>query len=110
MPGRIIYAVTIAGISIVCSIVLLPPFRHTFYAFPLDIILFVLWMVAFGLLGNVSQFDPHYTEALSVVTKLSECIKADMKNSVLAVPALPSGTRTIGVITGAGFGPCTLQA
>jgi hypothetical protein len=59
MPVRVIYAVAIAGISIVCSIVLLPPLRHTFYAFPLDAILFVLWMVAFGLLCNVSHLILH---------------------------------------------------
>jgi len=55
MPGRIVYAVTIAGISIFCSIVLLPPLRYTFYAFPLDLLLFVAWMVAFGLLVNLAS-------------------------------------------------------
>jgi hypothetical protein len=51
--GRIIYAVIIASISIVFSIVLLPPTRYSFYAFPIDFILFSAWIVAFGLLANV---------------------------------------------------------
>lgn len=52
--NRIVYAVAIGGISIFFSLVLMPPLRYSFWAFPLDLALFICWMVAFGLLVNVS--------------------------------------------------------
>ena len=51
--NRIVYAISVAGIAIFFSLVLLPPLRYSFYAFPLDFAILVLWMVAFGLLVNV---------------------------------------------------------
>jgi ABC-type glycerol-3-phosphate transport system permease component len=51
--GRIIYSIVIAGISIFFSLVLAPPLRYSFYAFPFDFAMFVCWIVAFGLLINV---------------------------------------------------------
>jgi len=50
---RLVYAVTIAGLSIFFSICLILPFLYSFLAFPLDIIMFILWMVAFGLLEGL---------------------------------------------------------
>jgi len=52
--SRIIYAIVIAGISIIASLVLMIPWKLTFFAFPLDAILFILWMVEFGLLANLT--------------------------------------------------------
>lgn len=52
--SRLIYTEVMAGISIILSIILLFPLKFTFYCFPLDFILFICWMVAFGLLYNVS--------------------------------------------------------
>jgi len=52
--GRIVYTVVIAGISIFFSLVLLPPLKYSFWACPFDFAMFVCWMVAFGLLINVS--------------------------------------------------------
>jgi hypothetical protein len=54
--SRIIYAIVIAGISIVAALALIVPWMGSFWAFPLDIILFILWIVAFGLLVNVSKY------------------------------------------------------
>ena len=51
----IVYAVTMAGISIVASMVLFPPLKYTFLAFGFDYALFICWMVVFGLLANVSN-------------------------------------------------------
>lgn len=51
--GRVIYSIVIAGISIFFSLVLTPPFRYSFYAFPFDFAMFVCWIVAFGLLVNL---------------------------------------------------------
>ena len=53
--SRVIYAEVIAGLSIFFSLLLFPPVRYSFYAFPLDFALFICWMVAFGLLDNVSR-------------------------------------------------------
>ncbi len=42
----------VAGISILYAIIFLFPFMSSFFHWPADLILFVLWMVAFGLLAN----------------------------------------------------------
>ncbi|KFY97068.1 hypothetical protein V498_02294 [Pseudogymnoascus sp. VKM F-4517 (FW-2822)] len=47
---RIVYAISIAGIAIFFSLLFMLPLKYQFYAFPLDLIMFILWMVAFGLL------------------------------------------------------------
>jgi len=52
--SRIVYTEVIAGISILFSIILMPPLKYSFYCFAIDGILFICWMVAFGLLANVS--------------------------------------------------------
>lgn len=53
--GRIIYGLVIACISSLASIVLFIPLDFTFCAFPLDFSLFVCWIVAFGLMTDVSS-------------------------------------------------------
>ncbi|KAH9206223.1 hypothetical protein DL95DRAFT_375509 [Leptodontidium sp. 2 PMI_412] len=52
--SRIIYAVVIAGIAILASLILLPPLKYSFYCLGLDFTLFICWMVAFGLLCNLT--------------------------------------------------------
>ena len=53
--SRIVYAISTGGISIFFSLVLMPPLNYSFFAFLLDFAIFVMWMVAFGLLINVSK-------------------------------------------------------
>src|SRR6187402_1923525 len=55
--SRIIYAEVIAAISLFFSIFLFPPLKYSFYACPLDFAIFICWMVAFGLLCNVSYLQ-----------------------------------------------------
>ena len=50
---RMVYAVALAGISLVVSLICMIPLNYTFYGFLLDAALFVMWMTAFGLLVNV---------------------------------------------------------
>ncbi|OCK82442.1 hypothetical protein K432DRAFT_391279 [Lepidopterella palustris CBS 459.81] len=52
--SRIIYTEVIAGISIAFSILLSIPAKYSFYAFPIDFALFICWIVAFGLLANLT--------------------------------------------------------
>jgi hypothetical protein len=52
--NRLVYAITLAGLSIFFSLCLMVPLLYSFLAFPLDLIMFILWMVAFGLLEGVS--------------------------------------------------------
>lgn len=52
--SRIVYTLVVASISTLYTIVFMPPLHYAFLAFPADFCLFVLWMVAFGLLVNVS--------------------------------------------------------
>lgn len=50
MDGRLIYAMVVAGIGIVYSIFLCPPFDTLFLSFAFDFILFIMWLVAYCLL------------------------------------------------------------
>lgn len=49
---RFIYTEVVAALSILFSLVFLIPFTRSFMHWPIDLVLFVLWMVAFGLLVN----------------------------------------------------------
>lgn len=53
--SRIVYTEVISGISILFSIVFMPPLKYSFYGFIVDFALFICWMVAFGLLANASR-------------------------------------------------------
>lgn len=57
---RLEYALSMACISTVVSLVLLPPIQYTFYCFPLDFALFILWIVCFALLEDVSSNSPYW--------------------------------------------------
>jgi hypothetical protein len=58
---KMVYAVVLAGISLIVCIVCMIPFDFTFYGFVLDAILFIMWMTAFGLLVNVGLFLSYFT-------------------------------------------------
>lgn len=49
---RFIFAVVVAGISILLSLLYLLAFRGAFHAWPMDLILAATWFSAFGLLVN----------------------------------------------------------
>ena len=53
--SRIIYATVVSSIAIALSILLMPPFTYSFMAFPLDFIMFTLFLVAFCLLESVRK-------------------------------------------------------
>ncbi|KAH8701838.1 integral membrane protein [Talaromyces proteolyticus] len=50
--GREIYTEVIAGLSILLGLLWLIPTAHTFFIWPLDVILALAWFAAFGLLVN----------------------------------------------------------
>ncbi|KAI5197924.1 hypothetical protein AUEXF2481DRAFT_44470 [Aureobasidium subglaciale EXF-2481] len=52
--GKVVYAMVIASLALLFSIVLMVPLWCTFRAFPLDFIMFLCWMVAFALLVNLT--------------------------------------------------------
>lgn len=54
--SRLIYAMVISAIEIVAAMLLIIPLKYSFYAWPLDFIFFILSIVAFGLLANVSTY------------------------------------------------------
>jgi hypothetical protein len=56
--SRIVYTVVIACIAIALSIIFLPPFTYSFMAFPVDFIMFTLFLVAFCLLEAVRKTTP----------------------------------------------------
>ncbi|KAH6873879.1 hypothetical protein B0T10DRAFT_610857 [Thelonectria olida] len=55
MDGRLVYAMVVAGIGIVYSIFLCPPFDALFASFPLDFVLFIMWLVAYCLLQTKTK-------------------------------------------------------
>ncbi|KAH7211362.1 hypothetical protein DER44DRAFT_859542 [Fusarium oxysporum] len=65
VDGRIIYAMVVAGMTIVYSIVVFAPIDVLFMAFPFDFILFIMWLIAFCLLetrtrGNFCRAGWYY--------------------------------------------------
>jgi len=58
--GRLVYAEVIAALSIVFSIILMPPLKYSFYAWPLDAVLFICTIVAFGLLAALNNSCSSY--------------------------------------------------
>ncbi|KAM5343432.1 hypothetical protein ACJ41O_011969 [Fusarium nematophilum] len=55
LDGRIVYTMVVAGIGIVYSIFLCPPFDSLFMSFPMDFILFIMWLVAYCLLQTKTK-------------------------------------------------------
>jgi Membrane-associating domain len=51
---RLVYTVSLAGISLVVCLVCMIPLNFAFYGFLLDFMIFIMWMTSFGLLVNVS--------------------------------------------------------
>ncbi|KAG6980201.1 hypothetical protein FocnCong_v009815 [Fusarium oxysporum f. sp. conglutinans] len=50
IDGRIIYAIVVACLGIIYSVLFCPPFKNMFLGFPFDFVLFVMWLVAYCLL------------------------------------------------------------
>ncbi|KAK3302943.1 uncharacterized protein B0T15DRAFT_402100 [Chaetomium strumarium] len=55
--SRIIYTTVVSCIAIALSILFMPPFTCSFMAFPIDFILFTLFLVAFCLLETLTGTD-----------------------------------------------------
>jgi len=54
---RIVYGISVGSIALLFSIILMIPARYSFLAFPFDIIMFIMWMVAFGLMEDLTGSD-----------------------------------------------------
>ncbi|MBE3043802.1 hypothetical protein IMZ48_14755 [Candidatus Bathyarchaeota archaeon] len=65
---RVVYALSLAGISTFFALLLLAPLKFSFWAFPLDIAMFIMWIVAFGLLTSV-RFPPSAPSCGSTIFK-----------------------------------------
>ncbi|KAG7429565.1 hypothetical protein Forpi1262_v009423 [Fusarium oxysporum f. sp. raphani] len=50
IDGRIIYAIVVACLGIIYSVLFCPPFKNMFLGFPFDFAMFVMWLVAYCLL------------------------------------------------------------
>ena len=67
--SRIDYVLALSCISIFMSLVLMPPKRYSYLAFPFDGVMFLMWMVAFGLLVHVRI----YTSSRRYIRLLIAC-------------------------------------
>jgi hypothetical protein len=54
VDSRLVFAISMASISILFSIILVPPVKYSFYCFPLDFALFICWITCFALLQDLS--------------------------------------------------------
>jgi len=52
--SRLVYAISMASISVLLAIILFAPIKFSFYCFPLDVALFVCWIVVFALLQDLT--------------------------------------------------------
>lgn len=70
--GRLVYAMVVAGMSLLYSFFLCPPFTVLFHAFPFDFVLGLMWLIAFCLLITVSfySFITHIVRLSSTNTRL----------------------------------------
>jgi Membrane-associating domain len=68
--ARFIYTEVVAGISMILALFWLLPFTATVINWPGDLIMFILWIVAFGLLVNVSLLLSPY-ECVSFQKRLT---------------------------------------
>lgn len=58
--SKVIYVLSLSGISIFFALLFLVPLKFQFWAFPFDFAMFVMWIVAFALLTNVRlSSHPH---------------------------------------------------
>jgi len=87
--SRLVYAISMASISVALAIVLSLPLKYSFYLFPVDFALFICWIVCFALLEDLtgartcssSWFDTYWTvywdanSGSSVVLTGSGCAK-----------------------------------
>jgi hypothetical protein len=98
--SRIVYTVVIACIAIALSIIFLPPFTYSFMAFPVDFIMFTLFLVAFCLLEAVRKTTP---------PSYLECANP-FSSSPVPTPVTRSGTGATGASTGADSGETLLSS
>lgn len=98
---RLVYTVSLAGISLLVCLVCMIPLKFAFYGFVLDFILFIMWMTSFGLLVGVSEsFNafPCVLQKREVNLELTFFIHS----SQVVQAAILSGIGIIGATTGAG--------
>lgn len=100
--GRLVYAMVVAGISIIYSFLLCPPFRNLFMSFPCDFVLFVMWLVAYCLLQTVWPLS--CTDRLTLLRGQGLLTGCDMNRDRRLTHAplggiVPTGATT-GVVTG----------
>jgi len=56
--NRLIFAIVVASISTALSLLTLLPFTFAFLVFPVDLVLFVLWLVTYCLLQTLTGLNP----------------------------------------------------
>ncbi|KAK5658988.1 hypothetical protein OQA88_1074 [Cercophora sp. LCS_1] len=50
--SRLVFALSMAAISVLFAIILVPPLKYSFYCFPIDFAIFICWIVCFSLLED----------------------------------------------------------
>ncbi|KAB5517396.1 hypothetical protein GE09DRAFT_571755 [Coniochaeta sp. 2T2.1] len=76
--SRLVFALSMAAISMAFTIILVPPVKYSFHFFPLDFCFFILWIVCYALLqdlaGGRSCSSSWYTSYWSVYWSGSQAV------------------------------------
>src|SRR5579862_5666679 len=80
--ARFIYTEVVAGISIILALFWLLPFTASVINWPGDLILFILWIVAFALLVNVSLLPSVPTNVYGSKASDQSCTNSGLNHSI----------------------------
>ncbi|MCJ1383607.1 hypothetical protein MMC17_006721 [Xylographa soralifera] len=79
--GKWVYAVVVGTLAALTALVFMVPFVKTYKAFPWDIIMFFLWIVVFGIFGNL--YIKENPEGDAGITRMKNAVWVDLANMLL---------------------------
>lgn len=99
--SRLTYALSISVISVLFTFILIPPLKYSFHFFPLDLALFVCWIVCYALLQDVGS--PNYAQHAMIPSLTDQTVQND--SSLGRALALRHGLPATGRSTGTARAP-----
>ncbi|MCJ1412964.1 hypothetical protein MMC19_007065 [Ptychographa xylographoides] len=79
--GKWVYAVVVAVLAAVTALVFMVPFFKTYKAFPWDFIVCFLWVVVFGIFGNL--YIRENAEGDAGIQRMKNAVWVDLANMLL---------------------------
>ncbi|MCJ1474020.1 hypothetical protein MMC13_002678 [Lambiella insularis] len=79
--GKWVYAEVVGALAALTALVFMVPFIKTYRMFPWDVIIFFLWVVLFGIFGNM--FIKENAEGNAGITRMKNAVWVDLANMLL---------------------------